>query len=94
MWKLFILTLCAMCFYGESKYSSERKNHWVHNDSENEITTRKPNYQEASPPDHTKLIAMARYVLHNCGKEHIFTAYLINYFACAIFFLFTLSYNI
>lgn len=76
MWKLFILTLSVMCFYGETKYNPERKNNWIPNDSENEIATRKSYHFEASPPDHTKLVAMARYVLHNCGKKCFLAAYL------------------
>ncbi|CAH0723821.1 unnamed protein product, partial [Brenthis ino] len=74
MWKLVFLTLSVLCLYGETKYDAERKhNRWINKDLSNEISTRKSHQKGASPPDHTKIVAMARYVLHNCDWASIAT---------------------
>lgn len=71
-----LLFLSIICIYGETKYYHEKeRHHRYHSDDENEITWRKPHHKGTSPPDHTKLVAMARYVLHNCGKNILINFY-------------------
>ncbi|CAH2085604.1 unnamed protein product [Euphydryas editha] len=74
MWKQLFIFLSIVCMYGETKYYHEKERHSrYHSDTENEITWRKPHHKVSSPPDHTKLVAMARYVLHNCDWASIAT---------------------
>ncbi|XP_050349211.1 protein CREG1 [Nymphalis io] len=74
MWKQLFICLSVICIYGETKYYKEKqRNDWVHQDAGNEIVTRKSHHKGPSPPDHTKLVAMARYVLHNCDWASIAT---------------------
>ncbi|XP_026485404.1 protein CREG1 [Vanessa tameamea] len=74
MWKQLFICLSVICIYGETKYYQEKqRNEWVHKDDGNEIGTRKSHHKGPSPPDHTKLVAMARYVLHNCDWASIAT---------------------
>lgn len=73
--KLHILVVfCLLNAYAECKWRPEyhERHHdvnWSRSEMANEISTRTPEGSSSpSPPDHTKLIAMARYVLHNTGK--------------------------
>ncbi|XP_072929260.1 protein CREG1 [Epargyreus clarus] len=68
MWKLLIVSLAILNFYGDCK---SHKN-WSRRDEANEISARKP-HKHADPPDHTKLIPMARYVAHNCDWASLAT---------------------
>ncbi|XP_045496738.1 protein CREG1 [Colias croceus] len=71
MWKLFIVAVSLLNIYGECRYGINYQNQ----DLSNEISTRRPHHREhkVGPPDHTKLVAMARYVLHNCDWASIAT---------------------
>ena len=64
-WEVILFAcLCFLNSYAECKWKHERReNNWREN--ANEMTTR-ANYRQ-DPPDHKKLIPMARYVLHNAG---------------------------
>ncbi|XP_046967161.1 protein CREG1 [Vanessa cardui] len=74
MWKQLFICLSVICIYGESKYHQEKqRSEWIHRDTGNEIGTQKSHHKGPSPPDHTKLVAMARYVLHNCDWASIAT---------------------
>ncbi|XP_045515260.1 protein CREG1 isoform X1 [Pieris brassicae] len=65
---LIIFAICLI-LYGECKLLPKGNHHgnWI----TNEISTRKTHH--AGPPDHTKLVAMARYVLHNSNWASIAT---------------------
>ncbi|XP_041968629.1 protein CREG1 [Aricia agestis] len=71
MWKVLILSLSLLNLYGECKWHDERRSSH-HRQYEqlktNEIATNAP-----APPDHTKLVQMARYVLHNSAWASIAT---------------------
>ncbi|CAK1579281.1 unnamed protein product [Parnassius mnemosyne] len=77
-WLLFGAAICLLCFHGESKtWSTEERRPRRQNSLEqtNEIPTRRAIYHKSSadPPDHNKLIEMARYVMHNCDWASIAT---------------------
>lgn len=68
--ELFLLvSLCLLKFQVDCKWESVRDEDWFQSDTANEIETRRPQRYMADPPDHTKLIPMARYTLHNAGKN-------------------------
>lgn len=62
-WQGILFACLCLLTYAECRWKHEKHGY---KDNANEMTT-KPNHR-ADPPDHTKLIPMARYVLHNAGK--------------------------
>lgn len=70
-WEFILLAcLCFLNSYAECKWKREnherRDNNWREN--ANEVVTEP--YHRQDPPDHKKLIPMARYVLHNAGTNY------------------------
>lgn len=66
-WELIAFSLCCLNLYVDCDWKHDRRGHqrsWQSRDSANEITSRR----RSDPPDHTKLIPMARYVLHSAGR--------------------------
>ncbi|XP_026759647.2 protein CREG1 [Galleria mellonella] len=74
---LTIFVLCLLSLHIEGKWSPDfdesRNEYRNYRDAANEVSTRRPNYNIVDPPDHTKLIPMARYVLHNTDWASIAT---------------------
>ncbi|KAI8420981.1 hypothetical protein MSG28_008128 [Choristoneura fumiferana] len=71
--ELFLLVLlCLLKFHVDCKWGPVRED-WFASDTANEIETRRPQRYMADPPDHTKLIPMARYTLHNADWASIAT---------------------
>ncbi|XP_028170591.1 protein CREG1 [Ostrinia furnacalis] len=73
-WELSYIVL-VLVLYVECKWRpeySEDHKRWHRRESANDVSTRRP-YHVADPPDHTKLIPMARYVLHNTNWASIAT---------------------
>ncbi|XP_039750373.1 protein CREG1 isoform X1 [Pararge aegeria] len=64
MWKLLFISLSVM-YIGECSPRDKLHRRWTPND----IVTLTPHH--SGPPDHNKLVAMARYVLHNCDWASI-----------------------
>lgn len=73
------VALCVLNVYAECKWRAEypyetrgnptwpRRN--ILTDEANEIPTHRTRVRIPDPPNHTKLIPMARYVLHNSGER-------------------------
>ncbi|KAG6453362.1 hypothetical protein O3G_MSEX008100 [Manduca sexta] len=73
-WAILILSLCFLNIYADGKWRKDYHDRRSHNDAANEIkTTSTSHKQRADPPDHTKLVAMARYVLHNADWASLAT---------------------
>ncbi|XP_049870825.1 protein CREG1 [Pectinophora gossypiella] len=79
---LCLLVVCAECkyrppeltYHQDSNHHGRHRENWVHRDEANEISTVRPrNNYRSDPPDHTKLIPMARYVLHNADWASVAT---------------------
>ncbi|XP_045767817.1 protein CREG1 isoform X2 [Maniola jurtina] len=72
MWRLLFLSLTLM-YIGECSpsYHDKLQTRWM--GTTNDIVTHKPHHKVRGPPDHNKLVAMARYVLHNCDWASIAT---------------------
>uniref|UniRef100_A0A2A4JEH9 CREG-like beta-barrel domain-containing protein n=1 Tax=Heliothis virescens TaxID=7102 RepID=A0A2A4JEH9_HELVI len=66
-----VILIACLCFLNsyECKWKHDREQHW--RERANEVTT--SSYYRQDPPDHNKLIAMARYVLHNAGWASLAT---------------------
>ncbi|XP_047025794.1 protein CREG1 isoform X1 [Helicoverpa zea] len=64
-----VILFACLCFLNAFECKHYRGKHWRENANE---VTMSPRYREG-PPDHTKLIAMARYVLHNAGWASLAT---------------------
>lgn len=72
-WTLLAVAICLLCFQIQSKTLSAEEFHYRRNllrEYANEVSLRRSNHHKnsADPPDHNKLVEMARYVMHNCGK--------------------------
>ncbi|OWR53395.1 protein CREG1 [Danaus plexippus] len=64
-----LLYLSLLVFYGNCKYNSFKSGDFK--DAAEKLTSQK--LYVPDPPDHKKLVAMARYVLHNCNWASIAT---------------------
>lgn len=66
---ILFISLCALNVYADGRWKNDRyvkHREWNHRFTTNDIST--PHRKHlADPPDHNKLVAMARYVLHNSG---------------------------
>lgn len=85
-----LIALCLQNVYAESKWRPEyptathRLTNWPR-DAPNEIPIGRIRNKIPDPPDHTKLIPMARYVLHNSGeKKFKIFVYFITLILCTI----------
>ncbi|XP_059053480.1 protein CREG1 [Achroia grisella] len=71
------IALCLMVLHIEGKWRPEYNEDKIGNrryrDAANEISTRRPHYRVGDPPDHNKVIPMARYVMHNTDWASIAT---------------------
>lgn len=69
-WQVIFLTVLSFLnSYAECKWKSHDKRGANWRETANEVTHRPRGIPD--PPDHTKLIPMARYVLHNAGNLQI-----------------------
>ncbi|XP_045535220.1 protein CREG1 [Papilio machaon] len=68
-WSLTV-AVCLLSLHGSEAWATQRH---LEEDHENEIPSRKFHHKKAGPPDHNKLVEMARYVMHNCDWVSIAT---------------------
>lgn len=76
-WKIFVFIVCFLNICIECKSKSEfnhrKHEYWSHKETANEIPKYKSHKYASDPPDHTKVIPMARYVIHNSDWASIAT---------------------